>query len=160
MEIECVATIGRPTKFNKQRRERIIEAVRTGCCLDTSARLAGITYDCLNDWMNKGRNAGNGPYFLFLQAIMRASSEREDEAVDAVKRAASGRKIVKKKVTERTNADGTKVRTEEVEESIKVDWQAAAWWLERTNKDQYSRRVQYEERPMPGTGVKARIEGT
>src|SRR3990167_9856038 len=65
---------GRPSKFTPERRQKIIEALRTGATYKAVAHYARISYECLRDWVVKGSTMTNenDEYFKFLQDFREA----------------------------------------------------------------------------------------
>lgn len=98
--------VGRPTKRNPEREAKIIEAIRAGNYIETSAHLGGIGISTLYEWRDK--------YPKFAEAIEKARAEAEAASVALVQSAAI------------------------------ENWQAAAWWLERSFPDKYGRRTRVE----------------
>lgn len=124
--------MARPTKLDETRVKNIVELIRAGNYSETAAQAAGISPATFYNWMNEGREARNKKNKLnarekscleFLEAVEKARGEAEARAVAIVTRAAM---------------DGT--------------WQAAAWYLERTQPDRYGRRQRVE--------VDAKVETT
>ena len=72
---------GRPTKFNKERCDKILELVRNGNFKTTAAQVAGVNPETLNAWIRKGNASKSGKYFEFSVALEAAEAEAEDNAV-------------------------------------------------------------------------------
>jgi len=72
---------GRPTKFTKERCDKILELVRNGNFKTTAAQVAGVHRETLNEWIRKGNAAKSGKYFEFSVALEAAEAEAEDNAV-------------------------------------------------------------------------------
>lgn len=118
---------GKPTtwgKYNKARHDTIVEAIRKGNSKANSFRLAGISVDTGTEWLKYGRErAEEYPYYAQLyEDVEQALAEYESSRVSLVTTAAD---------------TGT--------------WQAAAWWLERRNPDEWGRhdRVKHEVNNRP-----------
>lgn len=94
-------TRGRPSKFTKQRKERILEAIRAGCTYEVASDYAGITRSTLWAWIKKGELGKDKNYQTFLNEIKKAESEGCISLLGTIKQA-----------------------------SLK-DWKAGAWILER-----------------------------
>lgn len=112
--------MARPTKLDAERTERIVELIRAGNYSETAAKASGISPATFYSWLAEGRaarekggklNARERSCIEFLEAVEKSRGEAEARAVAIVTRAAM---------------DGT--------------WQAAAWYLERTQPDRYGRR--------------------
>src|SRR5690606_32113656 len=103
---------GRPSKFNEERAERLLTAVRGGNYLHTAAQFAGIHYSTLRRWINLADDPNAPPeYRQFKEELERARAAAEVSALMRIQKAAS---------------DGA--------------WQAAAWYLERSWPERWGRR--------------------
>jgi hypothetical protein len=119
--------VGRPTSLTADVEERIISAVKGGSYLDDAAAYAGISERTLFRWVQKGKEALNlqemgidvtdeeQRYGQFCQSLQRARSEASIRNLTLIQRAAQ---------------EGT--------------WQAAAWYLERTNPKKWGRKDTFE----------------
>ncbi len=104
--------MGRHTKLTPERQQKICELLKAGNTARTAALANGICEATLINWMNKGRKQKSGKYFEFFEAIKKAKAEAEARNVLIIQKAAE------------------------------KNWQAAAWWLERTNPDKWGRRLE------------------
>ena len=68
-----VAKGGRPSKFNEDRKERILQAARNGTTKAGCARAGGINESTLYDWLNK--------YPDFSKSFKRARAEGEQQLI-------------------------------------------------------------------------------
>lgn len=130
---------GRPTKFNEERAEKIIRAVKAGNYIETAAALAGISKTTLYAWMKRGAaelerleadikakpKKAELPFLDFLNAVNMALAEAENRDIEAINAA------------------------------TKEDWRAAAWRLERKFPDRWGRkdRVQAEVENKGNVGL-------
>lgn len=105
---------GRPTKLTPEVQERILMAIRGGNYLETAAAYAGIGISTFKRWMGRGEKAQKGQFRAFWEAVQKARSEAEVRNVTLIQTAA------------------------------KDNWQAAAWWLERSFFDRWGRKVKQE----------------
>lgn len=92
----------RQTKYNQDRHDRIIAALRGGNTRRASAWAGGIDQDTFNRWL--------GRFAEFADAVKEAEADAELAMVERVRTAAN------------------------------EQWQAAAWWLERKMKRDWSNR--------------------
>jgi len=118
---------GRTPLLNPDTQDRIVSAVRAGSYLDDAALLTGISYQTLLHWMRQGRDAQtrldtgetltdrDHLYLDFLKAVETARAEAQLRNVAIIQKAAN---------------EGT--------------WQAAAWYLERTNPKKWGRHETVE----------------
>lgn len=126
--------MARPSSFSPELTKRIGDALRIGATYKMAAQYGGVSYDTLNDWMNRAKRAiaspdpispADEPYVQFLQQIQKAES-------DAVM--------------------GWLAKIEQ--EASNGNWQAAAWKLERRYPRDYSRNVLQVEGDEDGGPVK------
>jgi transposase-like protein len=103
---------GRPTKFNKERCDKIITALQAGNYREVACRYAGISNQTLRNWLKQAENPDAPPEYLeFLAAIEKAEADAEVADIALIRRSAQ---------------DG--------------QWQAAAWIRERKNPERWGRR--------------------
>lgn len=127
---------GRPSKFCAEIAVSIVENLRLGNYIEHAAASAGITKSTLYAWMEKGRkeqerieagfepNEENLEFLDFSYAVEQARAEAVSRNVSVIQKAAIG-----------------------------GSWQAAAWWLERTQPQLFGRKQHLEhsgagERPI------------
>lgn len=136
------AKVGRPSKFTPDRIEKILEALKSGCYVETAAIYAGVSPQVIWAWCERGRkererldvfpdakpNATEVPFIEFLEEIEKARATAEIRAVMQVQRAA---------------ADGT--------------WQAAAWYLERSYPKKWGRTDHTEITGADGGAIKVDV---
>lgn len=79
--------MGRPTKLNRDRHDRIVQMLRSGNYRDAAARAAGIAPSTLYSWLERGSNEQVGPYHDFAAAVDQAEAEAEVYAVAIIRRA-------------------------------------------------------------------------
>ena len=107
-----MAKRGRSSKLTPEIAQRILDCVRAGNYLETSAAYAGISKSSLFNYIRLGKRQSRGKYRDFLEAVERAQAEAEVRDVVTVERAS------------------------------KTDWKAAAWRLERKFPARWGRRVE------------------
>jgi hypothetical protein len=103
-------TRGRPTKFNKEIAETIINLVAQGNYFDTACKVAGIDYTTFRNWIIKGEEEQKGQFYDFFNAIKRAEAEAEAKRVELILRA-----------------------------GMVEDWKANAWYLERRYPEKWGK---------------------
>lgn len=106
---------GRPTLLNPTRQDALLKAIEQGMPLKQAAAVAGISYDTLNHWQNRGENE-NAPieYRQFCQLL------------------------------QRSHAVAMQVHLSSICEAAKRDWKAAAWMLEKRFPTDFARPQQIE----------------
>jgi hypothetical protein len=108
----------RPSKLTPQTTATLCEALTAGAYLETASRAAGIAPSTLHGWLQRGRLAEQSdnpksddlPFLELLEAVKKAQAAAEIAALSVIREAAER---------------GT--------------WQAAAWFLERSNPDAWGR---------------------
>lgn len=160
-----MARTGRPNKLDAvatRRRdgtpvtvaEQIIERVQLGMTHATAARSAGVSRDTMHRWRLDGarlralqasgelrRPTANQQRLIdFSDNLDRAEAEAEAIRLGIVQGAAIGGGTITK-TTRKVDTQGNILETTTVTETIRPDWRAAAWWLER-RRDGYTPRVE------------------
>lgn len=106
---------GRPTLLNPTRQAALLNAIEQGMPLKQAAAIAGMSYDTLNNWQNRGENESAPPeYRQFCQLL------RHSQAV------------------------AMQVHVSSICDAAKRDWKAAAWMLERRCPEDFARPQQFE----------------
>ena len=112
---------GRPSKFTRQVRDSILQAISVGAPLGLAAQSAGVTYDSLRLWLKRGEKQKHGEFRDFYIALKAA------EARLAVKLLA---------IIDKAAFDGS--------------WSAPAWKMERRFPKHFSRRGREDTAPQQG----------
>lgn len=107
-----MAKPGRPSKLTPETAQRILDCIRAGNYLETSAAYAGISKSSLFNYLRRGNQQRRGKYRELLESVERALAEAEVRDVLTIERAS------------------------------KSDWKAAAWRLERKFPTRWGRRVE------------------
>lgn len=130
--LEQCSPTGLRSKYNAERHQTIVDAIRKGNSRSTSFRLAGLHPDTVYPWLRWARESpGTHPeYDQLLADIEFAEAEVEAERVALINVAAN---------------TGT--------------WQAAAWWLERRKPEEWGKRdhVQVDAGDKPLTQLNVLI---
>ena len=128
------------SKLTPERQGRIVEALTNGNYMETAARYAGITPQCLYNWINRGGEErqritdgakpkpAEAPYVDFVEAVEKARSQAEMRNVALIQKAAM---------------DGT--------------WQASAWFLERSYPKRWGRSDRVEHTGADGGPVEVSV---
>ena len=69
--------MGRPTKLDASRTKRLCDALRKGLPRATAARLAGIDYSTMRNWVAAAK-AGEAAYLPFFREVTKAEAEAEE----------------------------------------------------------------------------------
>ena len=114
--------MARPSKLTPETQQAIINALNSGNWIETAAHYAGIATATLYNWLDRGRiereridadeepNESEAQFVEFLEAVEKSRSQAQVRAVGLIQKAA---------------IDGT--------------WQAAAWFLERSDPQRWGR---------------------
>lgn len=106
---------GRPTLLNPTRQAALLNAIEQGMPLKQAAAIAGMSYDTLNHWQNRGENESAPPEFRQFCQLLRHSQ-----------------------------AVAMQVHVASICDAAKRDWRAAAWMLERRCPEDFARPQQFE----------------
>lgn len=128
--------MGRHTLLNPQVQETIVNAVRIGSYLDDAALLAGVSRGTLFRWLAEGREANDkadsGEELTERENLVR-------DFCDAVEKARADAMLRNIGVIQTAAQNGT--------------WQAAAWYLERTNPKKWGRHDTVEVTGAEGGAI-------
>lgn len=119
---------GRPTAFTPERVAKILKGLREGLTRRAAAGQGGITYETFNTWLKQDDK------LIFLCQVEEAEQYAEAKFTASLKKAAWGQKVTVTKTT--TKADGSQIVTKETR--MEYDWRAAAEWLKRRRRDDWS----------------------
>lgn len=106
--------MGRPTKLTPVVHAAIVDSLRAGVCIETAAEAAGVSASTVHAWIRRAEDHPNDcgePFLEFHEAYKKARAQAELDAVQVI-RAAS-----------------------------RTTWQAAAWYLERSQPERWGRRT-------------------
>lgn len=103
-----------PSKLTPQIQELICQAVRAGNYVEVACDFVGLDKSTFYDWMNKGKAHPHSVYADFSNAVKEARSDSEMMTVQVIKNA------------------------------MLDNWQAAAWYLERSRPERWSKREHLE----------------
>lgn len=120
---------GRPTKLTPEKQEEIIKYLRAGNYVETAAAYAGLSKASVYNWLRRGRREierveddpkrkirkEEQPYVDFLYAVEKAQAGAEMTSIALINRASE------------------------------VQWQAAAWRLERKHPGRWGRSTVPDE---------------
>ena len=123
--------------FVASKRKQFYAALRNRLPLLRCSEMAGISYATYRNWMKLGKEPDKNPlHARFRFRVKHIVATNEQEALDIIRTAAKGgHQVVESKVT--TGFKGTET-TRIVKTALPV-WTAAAWYLERTNREEYGR---------------------
>lgn len=105
------------TKYNKDRKRRILEGLGQGQHPDIAAHRAGITKQTMEKWCRRGHDAGPDSdgidleLYEFFMEVQQTMAEAEAGILSRILL------------------------------HVDEDWKAGSWWLEHTKSDRYSKRT-------------------
>jgi|ERR1035437_832331 hypothetical protein len=104
--------MARPTKLTPEIKQKIGENISLGLTYAFAASAAGITYQTLNQWLQRGQTEKSGKYYLFSQYI------------------------------QKRNADAAKALLEKLNDAAEAgNCHVCMWILERRFSEDFARRV-------------------
>lgn len=136
----------KPTgKFTPKIKNKIIECIGKGLSIDSSCRLAGISYMTFKRWRDMANKAkdefkDNDPYVIFVDNVETAKDIHEERLLEAIEIA--GTTVTYG--TEETSVSGTDKFGVAIEQTtvkkkcFPRQWKALAWILERRRYDKYA----------------------
>ena len=105
--------MGRPTVFNQEIADRVIEGVSRGLTMKNAASYGGISYSTLNRWRRRGEDSNEDDEFCqFWKRLERAKGEAALRLLNCVNSAAES-----------------------------GEWKAATWILERRYPDEWGKNA-------------------
>ncbi len=153
---------GRPTVVNKPVKlddgsvvtagQMVIDKLRLGLTHQDAVDSAGISRQTFHTWRLQGARlraqaldgrmltAEERRAVAFLDDVEKAEALAVADRLAIIDGAARGGSIVTK-TTVKTDADGNVTETTVVTETLRPEWTAAAWWLERKRPNEFGRRL-------------------
>ena len=137
---------GRPTKFTPERRQEIIEAIKTGATYKAVAHFARISYDCLRDWIIKGARTTNenDEYFQFFQNVRQAEGSLQVRSLASIQKTGLGGIVMSEKTVEKK--DGTLETTRTYSQP---QWPALVWIMQHRFKEDWGDEVEAAVNEIP-----------
>lgn len=132
------AQMGRPTKLDKARTDKICSFIKRGSSLKNAFEASGISESCGFEWLKSGREAQKNleagqphdqAFLEFLESIKRAEAEAEAIHVGNI----------------------TKV-------ALEGNWTASAWWLQRRRPESWNLDVMERLKEGKQGDVKLKME--
>ena len=119
--------MARPHKLDEDKIARVVEALRAGNYMETSAAYAGISKSILYKWLADGREVRQK---VAKGGIASDLEAKQLELLDAVEKARAEAEVRNVHLIQQAAQGGT--------------WQAAAWFLERSHPGKWGRREKVE----------------
>lgn len=136
--------MARPPKLIPELEAMLINAITIGVPLRTASELAGVAFDTVLKWIQRGEGRhptrrAIAPYVQFVHALKKAEAQDQARRVARIEQAARGGQVLVEKTTTTVKPDGSTVTVREVKYSAPL-WVADAWHLERTDPKHWGRR--------------------
>lgn len=113
----------RPPNVNDEQVRRLIAALAAGHYMERAIKLAGVNRNTVYGWLATGR----------------AERERQDQGLIPTKRGTAYMEILE--TVERAKEQAAARAMRAISDAFDKNWQAAAWYLERTDPENYARRT-------------------
>lgn len=120
---------GRPTKFNPEVCQRILDAIKNGATYHQAAEAGGVNYTTFLKWKQTGEKAESGVYREFYNNIKKAEEGGENQLLQNIINAGK----------------------------LPQHWQANAWILERRHPDRWSKVDRQEITGKDGEPLNVKI---
>jgi hypothetical protein len=114
----------KPPKLTDKKVDLFIKALRVGHYVDRAARLAGLAPSTVYRWLEEGE----------------AEQQRIDAEEEITERGQAYLKIANEIIKAKEEASHRALAT--IQKAFPKSWQAAAWYLERTDQRHYGRLTQ------------------
>ena len=106
--------MARKTKLTPELQRDILQVLEAGATIKDACHFVGIDESTYYKWIQRGEKGKSGLYFEFVKSAQKAIASGSVDAVALIRKAA------------------------------KTQWQAAAWFLERKNPQEWARRTKVE----------------
>ena len=113
-----MATTGRPTVLNRAMLEAVVDLLKRGNYITTTAKAVGISPVTIGAWVKKGHD---------LAELDRELDETEQLFVEFSVE------------VEKARAFAEIQHVENIRQASRENWTASAWWLERTNPKEWGK---------------------
>lgn len=159
--------LGRPTACTPANTQRIAEAIENGVPITHAGALIGVHTATIFLWMGRGQDAAEATdphtghptpiatndrcYVEFYEAVTRARARASEKAVKLVLKAAEGGYVVRE-TTRRYRNDAGHWVNETDKVYAPVDWRAAGWFLDRSDRANWGRGAAEVQLSGPGGG--------
>ena len=80
--------MARPSKLSPDITKRIGENIALGLTYSLAAEAAGITYQTMNQWVQRGKNSKSGEYFEFYKFIQKCNADAAKKCLEKLNEAA------------------------------------------------------------------------
>ena len=78
----------RPSKLSPDITKQIGENIALGLTYSLAAEAAGITYQTMNQWVQRGKNSKSGEYFEFYKFIQKCNADAAKKCLEKLNEAA------------------------------------------------------------------------
>jgi hypothetical protein len=130
-------TGGRVAKLTPETQKIILDGVAVGITRIFAAKRASVDDSTVRRWMIRGQREKSGIYRTFFTALKKAEADAVARNVAIIQQAAKGGQVTERTTTTTRKRNGDTVTTIS-ERFATSQWTAAAWWLERTQPDEFA----------------------
>jgi len=121
--------MGAKGKYNLERHQKIVALIQQGNYLKIAALAIGIDESTFTRWMQRGEKESKEYEEMVDEGLIQSGSEVEGHKF---------RQFYEDVQRARAIAEARNVKI--IQDAAKETWQAAAWWLERTDPTRWGRR--------------------
>ena len=131
-------TVSLAFKLTPKRRNTLLEKLRSGVDLPHAAAACGVTERTVLRWVERGKEALHNEDEIAIEDLPYA------RLVLAIREEIANQQVA---------------ALEQMQEHGQTQWQATAWWLERTDPDQFGRRYRMEVGNANNEPLKVQVDG-
>lgn len=131
-----MAKRGRKSKLTDELRDEICELLENGNFIETACDAVGISHQTFYRWLDENSELN--------EAIKRARSKAERKSIERIRKAAEGGDVASVQEVEKRYPDGT-IEKERNVKYTNGQWQADAWFLERSFPARWGKRQEIKQ---------------
>lgn len=135
--------------FTRHAKYEFYKALENRIPITRACQLAGFSLDTYYNWMDRGKDPRQLPYYYFRKKVLRIRARVEQESLDIIRQSAKGGASV---IETKVQIGGRQGRVVERKKKVMLpSWEAAAWYLARAFPKEYSHHavLQQEDERSP-----------
>lgn len=133
-------------KLTLRAKKIVYAAIEVGLPISKCYHLINVSQSAFGTYMDYGKDPRYPKFYNFRCKIKKIEKNRELEALRVIRMAGQGG-FVAKQTKIKTNSKGTTIT--KITSTLSPQWQAAAWFLERKDKLNWSREGMGEQSKSP-----------